>query len=121
MTAAEMLERLVGFATVSRDSNLDLIAFFDGGGRVSVAFDHDKVAFDRDAPGVDVELREQPGDGDRGAQLVRVAVEGDRQIGLSIPNGASSDCNFRSPASRMCAGSVTPGSGRAAASFMTRS
>ncbi|MCE8002832.1 acetylornithine deacetylase [Billgrantia ethanolica] len=30
MTAAEMLERLVGFATVSRDSNLDLIAFVEG-------------------------------------------------------------------------------------------
>ncbi|WP_010629402.1 acetylornithine deacetylase [Halomonas sp. KM-1] len=29
MTAAEMLERLVGFATVSRDSNLDLIAFVE--------------------------------------------------------------------------------------------
>ncbi|MCE8049945.1 acetylornithine deacetylase [Halomonas daqingensis] len=30
MTAAEMLERLVGFATVSRDSNLDLIAYVEG-------------------------------------------------------------------------------------------
>lgn len=30
MTAAEMLERLVGFATVSRDSNLDLIGFVEG-------------------------------------------------------------------------------------------
>lgn len=30
MTAAEMLERLVGFATVSRDSNLELIAFVEG-------------------------------------------------------------------------------------------
>ncbi|MCG6659342.1 acetylornithine deacetylase [Halomonas campisalis] len=30
MTAAEMLDRLVGFATVSRDSNLDLIAFVEG-------------------------------------------------------------------------------------------
>ncbi|MCC5883074.1 MAG: acetylornithine deacetylase [Halomonas sp.] len=29
MNAAEMLERLVGFATVSRDSNLDLIAFVE--------------------------------------------------------------------------------------------
>ncbi|MCE8019402.1 acetylornithine deacetylase [Halomonas sp. MCCC 1A11036] len=30
MTATEMLERLVGFATVSRDSNLELIAFVEG-------------------------------------------------------------------------------------------
>ncbi|WP_404296367.1 acetylornithine deacetylase [Halomonas sp.] len=30
MTAAEMLDRLVGFPTVSRDSNLDLIAFVEG-------------------------------------------------------------------------------------------
>jgi len=30
MTAAELLDRLVGFATVSRDSNLDLIAFVEG-------------------------------------------------------------------------------------------
>lgn len=30
MSPAEMLERLVGFATVSRDSNLDLIAFVEG-------------------------------------------------------------------------------------------
>ncbi|MDX5433239.1 MAG: acetylornithine deacetylase [Halomonas sp.] len=30
MTAAEMLERLVGFATVSRGSNLDLIAYVEG-------------------------------------------------------------------------------------------
>lgn len=29
MTAAEMLDRLVGFPTVSRDSNLDLIAFVE--------------------------------------------------------------------------------------------
>lgn len=30
MNAAELLDRLVGFATVSRDSNLDLIAFVEG-------------------------------------------------------------------------------------------
>ena len=30
MTASEMLERLVGFATVSRDSNLELIRFIEG-------------------------------------------------------------------------------------------
>ncbi|MEQ6916831.1 acetylornithine deacetylase [Halomonas aquatica] len=30
MTATELLERLVGFPTVSRDSNLDLIAFVEG-------------------------------------------------------------------------------------------
>ncbi|MGM0637426.1 MAG: acetylornithine deacetylase [Pseudomonadota bacterium] len=30
MTAAEMLDRLVGFPTVSRESNLDLIAFVEG-------------------------------------------------------------------------------------------
>ena len=59
--------------------DLHLVARVDQGLAVAIALDDPQVVLHRNAAWIDAELCEQRADGDRAGELVRVAVQADRQ------------------------------------------
>ena len=73
--------------------DFDLVALVDHRRLVAVTFDDHDVVLDRDAAGIDVELREQRADRERAGDLVTVPVQLYRQSlsqRLPTPNSRAS-------------------------------
>jgi len=60
--------------------DLDLVAFADLGCLERGALQHHEVVLDSDAPGVDLELLEEAGDGQGSGDLERITVDHDFQV-----------------------------------------
>jgi hypothetical protein len=67
--------------------NFDLISFANQGRFIVRTLEHDQIVLDRDATGVNFELRQERADGERTGDLKLIAVERDFQTtgGLLTP------------------------------------
>jgi len=64
--------------------DFDLVVFSDERLIVGPALDDDLVVLDGDAARVDAQLREQGSDGQWSGEFVRIAIQSDLQIRLSV-------------------------------------
>src|SRR5690349_5854155 len=72
------MDQLTWLAPADEIDDLDRIALVEKRRVEGGALDDHKIVFDGDAPGVDVERRQQLGDRDRTRQVELVAIQGDR-------------------------------------------
>jgi len=77
-----VLSAIVNVSTASptdKIHDLDRIALLNDDAIEGIAFEHDEIVLHRDAPRVDLQLREQCAHRERLAQLELIAVQGDGQ------------------------------------------